>query len=91
MPSYTKDDVSAFRMVGGDRVRLSDDERQAIANEWNANEAAAELKRTKREAEAKRAAALRVLEDQRLAEAMKDPNAPQPVKDYAATLTTSTR
>jgi hypothetical protein len=38
---YTKDDVSDHRMVNGEKVMLSDAERQAIADEWTANEAAA--------------------------------------------------
>lgn len=37
--TYTKDDVAPVRTVGGKPVALTDSERQAIADRWNANEA----------------------------------------------------
>lgn len=35
---FTKDDVSLFKQVNNTQIQLSDAERQAIADEWNANE-----------------------------------------------------
>lgn len=33
---FTIDDVSPFKCVGGEAVLMTDEERQAIADEWNA-------------------------------------------------------
>lgn len=43
---FTIEDVSKHRSVNGEEVLLSDAERQAIADEWNANAARAPRPRT---------------------------------------------
>jgi len=74
------------RIVGGERIDLTDEEEAAQRAEWSENEAeAARLAQATALAE-KRAAALRALEAQMLDEALADLNAPQEVKDYAAAL-----
>lgn len=68
------------KMVNGVEVAMTDQEvadRQAEDAAWAAAAPA-------RDVEAKKTAALGALQDQVLAAATKDPNAPQAVKDYAA-------
>ena len=83
---FTKDEVALHRCVNGSLVELSPEERQAIADEWNANEAKyAERQRLAR-LEAAMLEACRAIEQKRLEDAMKDPLAPQQVKDYVELL-----
>ena len=83
--TYTIADVGK-RIVNGEEVSMTDAEKQAIADEWNVNVARAEAKRAAALIEQKRLAAMRVLQDQVLAAACADPNAPPEVKEYAAAL-----
>jgi len=83
---YTKEDVAPARNVNGKDVALSDAERDAIAAEWSANEARDSTMSRTAELEKKRAFAMMSLQERVLAEAILDPDAPQPVKDYAAEL-----
>lgn len=83
---YTKDDVSEYRNVSGVNVRISDAERQAIADEWNESERAREQARADALLQAKRDAALRAVSEQALTERLADPDAPQEVVKYAEAL-----
>lgn len=82
---HTKDDVGP-RFVNGIAVDLEDEEKQAIADEWNANEAEVAKERDRVDLEAKRRAALAALEENRLEAALADPAAPEAVREYAAAL-----
>ena len=86
---FTLDDVSIHKSVNGIRVLLTGIERQAIVDEWNANEIAAISQREIAELEKKRLAALAALQNRVLTSALSDPDAPQEVKDYAELLKTT--
>ncbi len=83
--TYAVADVGK-RIVDGVEIPMSDAEKQAIADEWNANEAHALAVRAAAALAGKRAAALEALQAQVLATALQDPSAPAAVKDYAAEL-----
>jgi len=89
--AYTKDDVSPYRYVLGERVPLTERERQEIADEWNQSEAERLTLARAQEIERKRLAAVHAIEQETLTAAMSDPTAPQPVKDYAAALEPTSR
>ena len=83
--TYSIADVGA-RLIDGVEVPMTDAEKQALADEWNANEARALAERNAATLARKRAAALEALQAQVLAAALQDPAAPAAVKDYAAEL-----
>lgn len=74
------------RMVGGQKIYLTEEEDAAQRAEWAENDAAAARLAEGEALAAKRAAALRAIEDSVLSQAIADPTAPQEVKDYAAVL-----
>ena len=83
--TYAIADVGA-RLIDGVEIPMTDAEKQAIADEWNANDALAATERAALVLARKRAAALEALQAQVLAAALQDPAAPAAVKDYAAEL-----
>jgi len=74
------------RCVNGTYVDMTPAEEAAQLAEWAANDQAIATRAAQQQREQRRAAALASLLDKVLAEALLDPNAPQPVKDYAAEL-----
>lgn len=71
------------KCVNGAYVEMSEAEETAMRAEWTTFEELDRARLAALQFEAKRAAAQRALDEQGLAAALTDPNAPQEVKDYA--------